>query len=177
MNGVGDSSKTRSRVLIIDDDPLFRNLMVSLLRRDFVVSVASSGEEGFQKAVEHVPDVAVIDIQMPGWNGLKTLTEFRKNPELSNVKTMVLTGDSSRETVLAAIQAGACDYFIKSGFNKEEFVRKLARLGPQAVTVAPQAATVSPNTARVAKPVSAMANNSLGDDSIPRLQETIDGWE
>lgn len=118
----------RIRVLVIDDDPMFRSLLLSLLRKEYLVSVASDGSAGYYKALQHPPDVAIVDIQMPGWDGLTTLTEFRKYPALADVQVMMLTSDASRETVLAAIEAGANDYVIKTSFSKEEFYRKLDKL-------------------------------------------------
>src|SRR5580704_7630566 len=56
---------TATRVLIIDDDPLIRTLLVSALRKECLVAVASEGSEGFRKAIDLTPDVAVIDINMP----------------------------------------------------------------------------------------------------------------
>lgn len=120
----------RARILVIDDDPLFRSLIVSLLRKEYLVSVASEGSEGFYKALEHPPDAAVVDIQMPGWDGLKTLKAFRSHPALQNVKIVILTSDASKETVLAAIHGGANDYIIKTSFAKEEFYQKLSKLLP-----------------------------------------------
>ena len=117
-----------ARILVIDDDPLFRSLIVSLLRKDFMVSVASEGSEGFYKALEHPPDLAVVDIKMPGWDGLKTLKAFRNHPSLSHVKIVILISDTSQETVLSAIHGGVNDYVIKSSFSKEEFYRKLEKL-------------------------------------------------
>ena len=71
-----------TRVLIIDDDPLIRTLLVSALRKDCLVAVAAEGSEGFYKALELTPDVAVIDVNMPGWDGLKTLEAFRAHPQI-----------------------------------------------------------------------------------------------
>ena len=120
------SSKYKPTILVVDDDPLFRSLMVNVLRRDFTVSVASDGADGFYQALDQVPDVAVLDIQMPGWDGIKTLKAFRSHPLLASVKVIVLTSDSSRETVLAAMDVGADDYIIKTAFSRDEFRRKLA---------------------------------------------------
>jgi CheY-like chemotaxis protein len=125
-----DALRGRPRLLVMDDDPLFRSLLISFLRRDYLVSVASNGSEGFYKAEEHTPDAAIIDIQMPGWDGLQTLKAFRSCPSLAKVPVVILTSDASRETVMAAIQAGAQDYIIKTGFTKEELLKKLERLFP-----------------------------------------------
>lgn len=120
--------QSRSRILVIDDDPMFRSLVVSLLRKDYLVSVAADGESGFAKAREHRPDLAIIDYQMPGWNGIKTLQLFRRDRTLSSVKVMMLTSDASKETVLSAIQAGTNEYIIKTSFNKADFLAKVNKL-------------------------------------------------
>lgn len=120
-------SMSRPRVLVIDDDPLFRSLMMSMLRKDFLVSVAGGGEEGYYKALEHAPDLAVIDIRMPGWDGLRTLAAFRAHQSLSKIPVIMLTADASRRTVMSAIQGGASDYVLKTCLNKDDFLRKVCK--------------------------------------------------
>ena len=192
----------RARILVIDDDPMFRSLLVSLLRKDYIVAVASGGAEGFNKALEHPPDIAVIDIQMPGWDGLKTLKAFRKDAALDRVKIVILTSDASKETVLAAIQGGANDYLIKTSFSKDEFYQKLEKLMPaitardvspeRAVSEHPStAATLQPcepdaalePSARTATTATSTVQDSVGspaDDAVDvdtSLQELIDDWK
>jgi DNA-binding response OmpR family regulator len=77
------SKDDRRHILVIDDDPLFRSLIVAVLRKDFRVSVSSDGAEGFHAALDDKPDVTVLDLQMPGWDGLKTLQTFRTHPRLA----------------------------------------------------------------------------------------------
>ncbi len=142
-----NATRERARVLVIDDDASVRSLLVAVLKRNYLVMVANDGLSGFSKAKEFPPDIAVIDIQMPGWDGLQTLGAFRKEPSLAHVKTMVLTSDASRDTVLAAVQAGANDYMIKTAFSREEFDRKIARLLERnecAATPAPRNPASSP---------------------------------
>lgn len=195
-------ARDRSRVLVIDDDPLFRSLVMAALRRDYLVAVASDGQEGYHKAIEHRPDVIVIDIQMPGWDGLETLAAIRKNPVLSSVGVIMLTGDSSRDTVIAAIQAGANDYVIKTTFSREDFLAKLTKLLPKlkVVTPAPSAVPrVAPrlqpgptpivtaalvtqpiqpvNTPAPANPPVLTPIETAPDKQVAGLQEMLDAWE
>lgn len=120
--------QSRYRILVIDDDPMYRNLIVSLLRKDYMVSVAADGESGFAKAQQHHPDLVIIDYQMPGWDGVQTLKAFRNDPQLKSTKTVMLTSDASKETVLAAIQAGTDNYTIKTTLNKKVFLKKIQGL-------------------------------------------------
>ena len=126
-----------TRVLIIDDDPLIRALLVSALRKDCFVAVAADGAEGFAKALELKPDVAVIDVNMPGWDGLKTLEAFRGDDRLRSVKIIMLTADASKQTVMAAVRGGANDYLIKTSFSKADFYRKLNQLIPGTIRDSP----------------------------------------
>jgi CheY-like chemotaxis protein len=176
---------SRPRILVIDDDPLFRSLILSLLRRDYVVSVASDGAEGFYKALEHPPAVVVIDVQMPGWDGLKTLKAFRAHPVLREVRAIILTADASRGTVLAAIQGGAHDYVVKTSFSHDEFCRKLARLlsenesAPSAEDTALAPSEGRIGTSRILERITvpAEAEADARDSEHQRLQQIIDGWE
>jgi len=118
----------RSRILVIEDDPVFRSLVVSLLRKDYLVAVASNGKNGLEKAIGHRPDLVILDQQMPGWDGVTTLKAFRKNNVFHGTKFVMLTGDATKETVVAAIQAGTDDYIIKSSFSKDMFIGKINRL-------------------------------------------------
>ncbi|HBN74414.1 MAG TPA: hypothetical protein DD473_01070 [Planctomycetaceae bacterium] len=118
----------RSRILVIEDDPMFRSLVVSFLRKDYLVAVAADGKTGLDKAIIHRPDLVVIDFQMPGWDGITTLQEFRRLPNFSSTKFVMLTSDASKKTVVSAIHAGTDDYIIKTTFNKDLFTAKIHKL-------------------------------------------------
>jgi CheY-like chemotaxis protein len=197
---------TATRVLIIDDDPLIRALLVSSLRKECFVAVAAEGAEGFSKALELRPDVAVIDVNMPGWDGLKTLEAFRGHTRLKDIKIIMLTADASKQTVMAAVRAGADDYVIKTSFSKADFYRKLNQLVPGTIQESPlvsqpRAAQVdaasqvdgNDDTMRAATAGSSLngphrpdAAVTAAEDAVVstsqssddgRLQVMIDGWE
>lgn len=177
----------RRRILVVDDDPLFRSLMTNVLRHDFDVTVAQDGADGFYRAIDCVPDVAVLDIQMPGWDGIKTLKAFRAHPVLAKVKVVVLTSDSSRETVLAAINAGADDFVIKTAFSRDEFRTKLnilLRESPAtrgSVTESDFSLLLNPMRDDLVEQTelagAAAHSNAAWGGSEEVLQEAIDAWE
>jgi CheY-like chemotaxis protein len=189
---------TATRVLIIDDDPLIRALLVSALRKECFVAVAAEGAEGFSKALELRPDVAVIDVNMPGWDGLKTLEAFRGHSRLKGIKIIMLTADASKQTVMAAVRAGADDYLIKTSFSKVDFYRKLNQLIPGTIQESPlvsqpraaqvetapagdgigemvSAATAGSGLHGLHRPDDLASTSQSVDDA--RLQVMIDGWE
>ncbi len=163
---------SQTRVLIIDDDPLIRTLLVSALRKDCLVAVAAEGSEGFYKALELTPDVAVIDVNMPGWDGLKTLEAFPRHPGLKNVKVIMLTADASKQTVMAAIRGGAHDYLIKTSFSKADFYRKLNRLVPGSIAhVLPLG--IEPGLEQDAAPTTDASTNPPADFRIADREASV----
>jgi DNA-binding NtrC family response regulator len=103
--------KTTS-LLIVDDDEAFRvALGGELERQGFAVSLAGSGEEALARLAEHLPDVALLDLQMPGLGGIETLKVIRE--QHSAIDVIVLTGHGSIDTAIESIRMGAFDYVPK----------------------------------------------------------------
>ena len=146
----------RPRVLIIDDDPQIRSLLTTFLRGDYIVAVSHNGRDGFYKALEHPPDIILIDIQMPEWDGLMTLNMIRKTDEFRQTLAIILTADSSRQTVMEAISLGADDYIVKSSLSRQSL---LAKLSSHLVTPQPRA-----YRQQSAKPGNAMMSSSAFND-------------
>lgn len=118
----------RPRVLIIDDDPIFSKILERTLCDDYTVLLANDGSDGFFKALRDPPDLAIIDVMMPDWDGMKTLAEISNAHSLKNTRMVMLTGDASPETVKLAMHSGADRYFIKPNFSRTEFLRMIREL-------------------------------------------------
>jgi DNA-binding response OmpR family regulator len=175
----------RPRVLVIDDDPLFRGLVVALLRSGFETAAAADGESGYYQALEWRPHAVLIDYRMPGWDGLLTLKKLRAHPLLADVKTLMLTADASRETVLAAIRLGVDEYVVKTSFTREELWSKItAVLGGEAKSTAKP---LPPAPSPPGRSAPARAPQDRGEpESVPAdapspaasmMQQIIDDWE
>lgn len=125
------SLTTRYRILVVDDDEQFAELLRQMLSRDYDVRVAADGQEAFRTGLEFRPELMILDMRMPRWNGLKTLHAFRARAELAKTRSIMLTADASRETVVQAIRAGVCDYIVKTSFTREELLSKIRGLLPK----------------------------------------------
>jgi DNA-binding NarL/FixJ family response regulator len=102
------------RVLIADDHPLFRQGLCTLLEREGfeVVGVAADGHEAVALATKLVPDVAVLDIAMPGLNGLDAAREIQRQGLAGAI--VLLTMHAEDHYVLEALRAGVKGYVLKS---------------------------------------------------------------
>lgn len=104
----------KTSVLLVDDHPFVREGIRSFLSDlpDFeVVGEASSGMEALKLAQEHAPDFILLDINMPGMNGLEAVGQLRKSTP--DAKILILTVHNSREYVLHVAKSGAHGYILK----------------------------------------------------------------
>jgi len=117
------------RLLIIDDHPMMREALITAFSEEKdlqVVCEASNGVEGIKLAGECKPDVILMDLLMPGMDGLKAIAGIlENNPQ---AKILVVTSLEDEDKVFAAIQAGALGYFPKTAPRTYllEAIRKVA---------------------------------------------------
>ena len=128
------------RILIADDHPLFRGGLRSLLEsvaETEVVGEAATGEEAVAAALSLLPDVVVMDINMPGINGIEATRRIRDEAE--NVHVLVMTMHDDDEAVFAAIRAGAHGYELK-GAAQDETLRAIRAVANGEAIFGPQIA-------------------------------------
>jgi DNA-binding NarL/FixJ family response regulator len=104
------------RVMLLDDQPLLRNGFRTLLDAEddiTVVAEGANGKEGLILAKEHLPDLALVDIQMPVMDGIETTRRIAADPELAGVRVVILTNYGFDEYVFHALRAGAAGFLVK----------------------------------------------------------------
>jgi len=100
------------RILLVDDEVVFTTNMAKLLtNRGYKVTGVNSGEAAVRALEENSYDVVVLDLKMPGMDGITTLKEIKKLGLFT--ETLILTGHGSIDTALEAIKLGAYDYLTK----------------------------------------------------------------
>jgi len=139
------------RVLVVDDDETVRDVVRRYLEvAGFTVDQAGDGAEGLAQFAAHEPDLVVLDVMMPGINGLEVCKRLR---QVSQVPIVMLTALGEEENRIAGLQLGADDYVTKPFSPKELALRVASVL----------------RRARMPRPVAAAAELSDGD---LRLQMT-----
>src|SRR5436853_3685209 len=109
-----DKECVAARVLVVDDHPLTREALVALLRSHGfeLAGVAADGEEAIAAAAETQPDVVLLDLLMPGLDGLSALPRLRE--AAPDCEVVVLTASGTEENLLQAIRGGAAGYLLKT---------------------------------------------------------------
>jgi DNA-binding NarL/FixJ family response regulator len=104
------------RVLLVDDQALLRSGFRALLEVEDdieVVAEAADGSEGLALAREYLPDIALIDIQMPILDGIEATRRIAADPALAGVHVVILTNYGLDEYVFNALRAGAAGFLVK----------------------------------------------------------------
>ncbi|GAB47520.1 response regulator [Mobilicoccus pelagius] len=118
------------RALVIDDSRAMRTILTRMMENlDFEVEAVADGRQAVD-AVERgpLPDVCLIDWNMPVMNGLEFIVEIRKNRAWRDITLMMVTTEAEQANIVRALAAGAHEYVIKP-FTPEVIEDKLTMLG------------------------------------------------
>ena len=113
-------------ILIIEDEPDIREAIAEeIMSAGFTVHTAENGEVGLAKALEHEPDLILLDIKMPIMNGQEVLQKLRQDPWGQSAKIIMLTSMDDTRNIATAHQGEIVDYIIKAHHSLEEILAKV----------------------------------------------------
>lgn len=106
--------KNQIKILLVDDDPDIREFMSYNLRKEsYDVYLAENGEKAISKAKKHLPDLIILDVMMPGMDGIEVCEALRKDKQTENILICFLTARGEDYSHIAGFNAGADDYVTK----------------------------------------------------------------
>lgn len=116
----------KKRALIVDDDPMIRTLVQSILDdAGFDTAIAEDGTKAlaYLDSITESPkvDLIVLDVVMPGMNGLDVLVRLKVNAPTQSIPVLMLTGEDKAEDILAGYSVGA-DYYITKPFTRQQLL-------------------------------------------------------
>jgi phosphate regulon transcriptional regulator PhoB len=118
-----------SRVLIVEDEPDIRELVIHHLKRDgYQVSSASSGEEALRLVQAGPPDLILLDLMMPAMDGLEVCRRLRQDPATASLPIVMLTAKGDEVDRVLGLEIGADDYIVKPFSPRELLARVRAVL-------------------------------------------------
>jgi two-component system chemotaxis response regulator CheY len=119
------------RAMVIDDSRAMRMILKRIIGKlNFETTEAADGQEALDllATMAEVPDLALIDWNMPVMDGLEFVTKVRADPRLRSMTLVMVTTESEHSQIVRALAAGAHEYVIKP-FTENAMVEKLALLG------------------------------------------------
>lgn len=121
------NEKTKEKILIIEDEAdLVKGLELNLADEGYEVDWASDGREGLRRALEEAPDLVILDIMLPGMNGLEICRELRQKK--ANIPVIMLTAKGEEVDKVVGLEIGADDYMTKPFSVRELLARIKAHL-------------------------------------------------
>ncbi len=113
---------SKQQILVIDDDDKLTHLLqIFLSRNGFEVAVANSGQDGLKLAYQAHPALIILDVMMPGMDGMMTCERLR---EISDVPIVMLTAKGTEEDIVGGLERGADDYIVKP-FRVSELLARI----------------------------------------------------
>ena len=121
------------RILVVDDDPVMRLNLTGLLGREYDVDTAEHGAAALQAVATRPPDLVLLDLLMPGMNGLEVCRRLKLDRNHRLIPVLVLTSDADTRTLEQACEVGADDFIAKpaSGIELLARVRSMMRIRRQ----------------------------------------------
>ena len=101
----------RQHIILVEDNNELRSFLKEVLEKQYTVYEAINGLEGYQLAVEHIPDLIISDVMMPAMNGIELCSKIKTTFETSHIPFLLLSAKSALEARLEGLESGA-DYYI-----------------------------------------------------------------
>ncbi len=109
----GNKVREQKQILVVDDSALALRSMKALLGKMYDVSVATSGEQAIKTIRKNPPDLILLDYEMPGCDGKKTLERIREDKDIQDIPVIFLTSVADKEHIAAVLGLNPAGYFLK----------------------------------------------------------------
>jgi CheY-like chemotaxis protein len=122
-------SDAKNKILIVDDDDNLSEMYSSYLTlRGYKITRVADGEKALATAVEHKPDLILLDVMMPNVSGFDVLDILRNTQKTADIPVIMLTALSSKQDIDRAKQLGANDYLEKSAVDLSVILERIQEL-------------------------------------------------
>ncbi|MGB3513837.1 MAG: hybrid sensor histidine kinase/response regulator [Microcoleaceae cyanobacterium] len=112
-------------ILVVDDNPVnLKVIVITLTNQGYEVTTATSGERALKQISYELPDLILLDIQMPGIDGFETCKKLKENPETKDIPVIFMTALTDSESIVKGFNLGAVDYITKP-FQATEVIARV----------------------------------------------------
>jgi DNA-binding response OmpR family regulator len=126
------AAKRRAVVLVVEDDEVLHTLVAAMLESEPVDLVfETDGAAAFDRVNAVGPDLVLMDVMLPGGDGVALTERIKSTPDLAAIPVVMLSGEARLETLVRSMKAGAADFIVKP-FTREALIAKLGKYLPAA---------------------------------------------
>jgi len=118
----------KKKILIIEDDDFFRQMISKKLQKDFEVGSARDSKEAFAYLETDFPNLIILDLILPGLDGFEILSIIKKDKRTAGIPVLVLSNLGQTEEIERAKSLGAIDFLVKINFTIEEILEKIKKI-------------------------------------------------
>lgn len=113
-------------VLVVEDDPFYSKVYRTKLEKENISAVVvSNGNDALAQAKKEKPGLMLLDLILPGKDGFGILADFKADPDLRDIKVIILSNLSQEEDVKRIMALGAAEYLVKSNVSIQDVVSKV----------------------------------------------------
>jgi DNA-binding response OmpR family regulator len=113
-------------ILIVEDDPYVQRMYKRMFsRKNYELIIAANGESGITLAKEKKPDLVLLDIMLPGINGLEVLEKLKSDSETEKIPVLMLTNLGDEAIIEKSKSLGANFYMVKADFSPDEVMNEV----------------------------------------------------
>ncbi|HEX4235442.1 MAG TPA: response regulator [Caldimonas sp.] len=123
------AERRRPVVVVVEDDEALHELVAAMLAPDVDLVFESDGGAAFDRIQAIAPDLVLMDIMLPGRDGVAITEQLKSSPALAAIPVVMLTGEARFDTLVRSMQAGAADFIVKP-FTRDALVAKLGKFLP-----------------------------------------------
>ena len=125
-------AKRRSLVLVVEDDEMLHALVAAMLESEPIDLVFEpDGAAAFERVNAVGPDLVLMDVMLPGGDGVALTERIKSTPDLAAIPVVMLSGEARLDTLVRSMEAGAADFIVKP-FTREALIAKLGKYLPAA---------------------------------------------
>jgi len=118
----------QNKILVVDDSPMIRRIVGQILRDcGYQYILAENGKRGYETAKQELPDLVIMDIEMPEMDGFEATRLIKSDPDTAHIPVLFFTSMGREEDILRAEQAGGLG-FMNKPISKEDLETSLKRI-------------------------------------------------
>ncbi len=116
-------------ILLVEDDPFLVDIYTTKLKEaGFSIRVAIDGKEVLRKIKKDMPDLLLLDIVLPNFNGWEILRKIERDDELKTIKIVILSNLGEKEEIEKGLKLGATRYLVKAHYTPSDVIKEVKKI-------------------------------------------------